>query len=196
MNARHSAADPDWYTDPRIIEAARQAMGSIELDPMSDPVANEAVRAARIFTIAEDGLAQPWCSTALFLNPAGGQVGAAWNKLMQAFHANVSVREAIWVGFSLEQLQVLQNQSTSGLTPMDFPMCVPSSRIPFVENAAKKDARRDAYNEKFLIEGLEGRPAPVWKEKCSPTHANYITYLGDRYARFEHAFRPIGACRK
>jgi hypothetical protein len=195
VNARHSAADPDWYTDPRIVKAAHQVFGGPpELDPMSDHVANQVVQAQTIFTKEMDGLAQRWIARSVFINPAGGTVGAAWNKLIQAFHTHLAIREAIWVGFSLEQLQTLQNQSTSGLTPMNFAMCVPQNRIAFVENAAKREERYAVWLGKSQRAAL-GQTFRAWSEKTSPTHANYITYLGDRYARFEQAFRPIGACR-
>ncbi len=197
MNILHSAGDPDWYTDPRIIEAARSVFGGeIILDPMSDAVANQTVHARHIYTIADDGLAQPWEASSLFINPAGGRVGEAWNKLLEAFYVDGTVGEAIWVGFSLEQLQTLQNSTTTGMTPLDFPICIPKTRIPFVENAAKRAKRYEKWWEKKTI-GVtpdldsEGRSFP---EKSSPTHANYITYLGLNPARFERIFRPIGAC--
>jgi hypothetical protein len=123
----------------------------------------------------------------VFLNPPGGKDDAGqalvpqfWNKLVREW-TNGNVHEAIWIGYSLEQLQTLQNSSTTGMTPMDFPFCIPSSRIPFVENPARK-AKREA----------EG------KKKSGPTHANYIVYLGDALGRerFYEVFERIGACNR
>jgi hypothetical protein len=51
----------EWVTPDYILDAARHALASgFDLDPASTPAANRRVRAARIYTIGEDGLSQPW----------------------------------------------------------------------------------------------------------------------------------------
>lgn len=50
----------DYYTDSRIIAAARDVMGGIDLDPASHPAANRIVKANLIHTIATNGLVHPW----------------------------------------------------------------------------------------------------------------------------------------
>jgi hypothetical protein len=62
----------DFYTDPRIIAAAREVMGGIDLDPASHPVANGTVCAERIFTIRDDGLSHEWKGR-VWCNPPFGQ---------------------------------------------------------------------------------------------------------------------------
>ena len=66
-NATHDN-DDEWYTPPEVVEAARQALGGIDLDPASCDVAQETVRAAQYYTKADDGLSRPWAGR-VFLNP-------------------------------------------------------------------------------------------------------------------------------
>lgn len=58
----------EWWTPRPIIEAARHALGSIDLDVASCPEANEIVRACRFFDKAIDGLQQIW-SGRVWANP-------------------------------------------------------------------------------------------------------------------------------
>jgi len=67
-----SASDFDgdaWGTPPAIIEMVRRVLGSIELDPASNDRAQAVVGAQRYYTVAQNGLTQPWKSSTLFLNP-------------------------------------------------------------------------------------------------------------------------------
>ena len=66
-NATHDN-DDEWYTPPALIEACREALGAIDLDPASNEIANRVVKAARFFTVEDDGLAQEW-EGRVFLNP-------------------------------------------------------------------------------------------------------------------------------
>jgi len=64
----NNSGENEWYTPPEIIEAAREAMGSIDLDPASSKVAQKNVRAAKYYTAKQDGLTKPWDGN-VWLNP-------------------------------------------------------------------------------------------------------------------------------
>jgi hypothetical protein len=176
FSGRHSMDSPEWYTPAPIVEAARRVLGVIDLDPASHEEANRTIQATTFYTEQDNGLAQEW-EGRVFLNPPGGLVGEFWKKLI----TSKGVPEAIWIGYSLEQLQTLQCVG-AGMTPLDWTMCVTRKRIAFVENEAKKAARM----AKLIAAGKKPNAA------SSPSHSNYITYIGYRPEVFSVEFSRFG----
>jgi ParB family chromosome partitioning protein len=58
----------EWYTPATHIELVRQVLGNIDLDPASNPIAQQTVQAERFYTQDDDGLAKPWIGR-VFCNP-------------------------------------------------------------------------------------------------------------------------------
>lgn len=165
----HSDNSPEWGTPEKFVVAARATMGHINLDPASCTAANQIVQAAQFYDAQDDGLTRPWYGPT-FVNPPGGLVREFWAKLVAAWQAQ-TVEQAVWIGYSLQQLQQLQLVQGVVATPLDFPICFPMRRI--------------AFNP------IAGQPA------AAPGHANYIAYLpkhGDpsSVGRFEAQFRLFG----
>lgn len=191
--ARHSMDSPEWYTPKPFIEAAREVMGAIDLDPASHEEANLIVKAARFYTAEDNGLGLPWRGR-IFVNPPGGKdankqslVPQFWRHLLkEQMTANAEHQrfEAIWIGYSLEQLQTLQSLRAFK-SPIQFPICIPRQRIAFVENEAKKEARIS----KLILEGKTPN------QKSQPSHANYISYIGPNSGTFERVFSQFGQVR-
>lgn len=195
LQALHSSATPEHGTPPEIIEAARKVLGSIDLDPASSAVFNENVKADAFLSKGNNGLMQKWTGR-LFVNPPsgerGGLVKAFWDKLMRDYINNY-VQEAIWVGFSIDQLQTLQNTSHGG--PLQFPICIPRQRIQFVKSM-EQPAQQGLFGDGPID------ATPVLGE--SPTKPNFICYL-PRYTdgivltstkdRFAEAFEKFGEVR-
>jgi len=177
--ARHSCDSPEWYTPTGYVEAARRVMGRIDLDPASHEEANLTVKATTFYTAEDDGLHQPWHGR-VFLNPPGGLVPEFWYALMVAW-AEGRIDQAIWIGYSLEQLQSLQPRGRFFPSPIEWSICIPRRRIPFVENEAKKAARI----EKLTAAGKRANA------KSSPSHGNYITYLGGYPSKFVGRVRRL-----
>lgn len=58
-------------TPAPILESARKVLGGIELDPASDAIANQAVKAERFYTLEDDGYSKIWQAKTVWLNPPG-----------------------------------------------------------------------------------------------------------------------------
>jgi ParB family chromosome partitioning protein len=59
FSEREITAD-DYYTPQEVIDCTRELFGKIDLDPASHAFANRRVKAARFFSVNDNGLEQPW----------------------------------------------------------------------------------------------------------------------------------------
>ena len=122
----HSTGDNEWYTPKEYIDAARDVLGEIDLDPASSKKANAVVKATRIFTINDDGLKQPWTGK-VWMNPpyAADAVGKFIEKLAASVEDH-GVSEAL----------VLVNNATetkwfARLAGVASCLCFPTGRVRF-----------------------------------------------------------------
>ena len=91
----------EWYTPTDVIDRVHAVLGEIDLDPASNPVANEIVKAKRIYTKDDDGLAHDW-NGKVFLNPPFGsdKVSKFVDKLTGEYQSG-NISEAILLTESL-----------------------------------------------------------------------------------------------
>ncbi len=85
----------EWYTPPQYVEAAREVMGGIDLDPASNDIAAQWINATSYYTIHDNGLAKSW-EGRVWMNPPYSQplVSQFFEKLLNEFEKG-AVSEAI-----------------------------------------------------------------------------------------------------
>lgn len=72
VHVSNNSGENEWYTPANFIEAARGAMGSIDLDPASSELANAIVKAGLFYTCHDNGLDKDWHGN-VWLNPPYSQ---------------------------------------------------------------------------------------------------------------------------
>ena len=91
----------EYYTPPEIIEAARQVLGFIDLDPASSVIANQTVKAAEFFTAADDGLSKPWYGRVWMNHPFSRANNAAFvKKLVREYTMSRNVEAACCITYA------------------------------------------------------------------------------------------------
>ena len=121
-----NSGENEWYTPPNILDAARSAMGGIDLDPASSYEANKTVQAEAIFTKEDDGLQQRWYGR-VWLNPpyASDLVTRFTEKLRDEYVAD-----------RVEQACLLSNNATETkwfqqTVKLANAVCFPAGRISY-----------------------------------------------------------------
>ena len=147
-------ATSEWYTPGAYLDAARAAMGSIDLDPASCAHANKTVQAATYFDRAADGLHRHWFGR-VWLNPPysdfKGQAAAWATKLLAEYRAGRVEQAVLLVNLSVAYQPAFQAVARAGA------VCMVDHRIQFVSATGQNDR---------------------------PTQANMLLYLGDRRRQF------------
>lgn len=185
---QHSAIDNRWLTPTDIVDLAHRLLGTIDLDPASEPEANELIKASRIITAEEDGLTSSWGDASrIFLNPPGGTLDKAkypklhrkyfCTSLPQAFfkvavdhlwyhkklndkHGTILPGTLFFVGFSLEQLATLSRDEDCRAFIESSSVFIPPDRIRFKLSKEVLDSLSEEDRKK--------------KKTASPSHSNFI----------------------
>lgn len=170
----HNSGNNEWYTPPHIIEAARRTMGMITLDPASNVIANQIVKADVFYTEGNSGLTKgPWQGK-IWMNPpyAKGLIDQFVDKFIESM--------TTWQepGRMTDEALVLVNNCTETkwfhrLANDAVGLCLLKKRLKFLN--------------------------PDLKPAKSPIQGQVILYFGPAhgfYYRFERNFEHLGLCFK
>lgn len=157
----------EYYTPAKYVNAAREVMGSIDLDPASCEIANKVVQATRYYTKEADGFLLPWYGR-IFLNPPFGKI--AGDRSSQARWSGKLIDE--YRQGNVEQAVLLCNPSDTASKwfhrLLAYPHCFTDHRIAFYRYAIKQVDR-----------GMVG---------------SLFTYFGPEPERFYEVFSQFGTC--
>lgn len=120
----NNSGNNEWYTPAEFIEAARNAMGSIDVDPASNDIAQEVVKAETYYTAETNGLDKTWAGN-VWMNPpyASDLIGKFIDKLIEERH-------------NYKQAIILVNNATetewfNKIISIASAVCFPKSRVKF-----------------------------------------------------------------
>jgi phage N-6-adenine-methyltransferase len=163
IEIQFSSKSNEWYTPSRYIEAVRETLGFIDLDPASCLEANNLIKAKRFFSLENDGLNKDWIAETLFCNPPYGRRNGKsnqklWSKKLIEEYNNGNIKQAI----------LLVNASTSEKwfeNLFNYVICFTNHRIKF-----------------YSLE-----------KKSQPTKGNAFIYFGLDSLKFEKCFKKYGS---
>lgn len=132
VHVANNSGENEWYTPPKFLEAAREVMGAIDLDPASCELANGNVQAAQFFSAEENGLEQQWGGN-VWMNPPYAQplIQQFCDKLLHEVYAGNVASACVLVNNGTETAwgQALLREASA--------VCFPSSRIRFIDKEGK-----------------------------------------------------------
>lgn len=130
---QHSNKSSEWYTPSWILDAAREVLGHLDLDPASSIVANETVQASQWYSERNSGLGKHWWTdekkpASIWLNPPSPAI-LWWKELM--FNTRFKyTKHALFMAYNVQLAQVSQGKDVPSI--LDFPVCWFSKRVRFI----------------------------------------------------------------
>ena len=120
----NNSGNNEWYTPAEYIALAREVMGTINLDPASNDIANEVVQADTYYTESNSGLEHEWFGN-IWLNPpyANELITKFAQKLMDEFEHFDAAIVLVNNATETEWFNLLISECTA--------ICFPNSRVKF-----------------------------------------------------------------
>jgi ParB family chromosome partitioning protein len=146
----------EWYTPPNYLEAAREVLGEIDLDPASSEIAQRNVQAAAFYSIDDDGLSQEWRGR-VWLNPpyTAGLIDRFCSKLVSH----------VMAGDVTAAITLTNNATETGwgqqLLDAASAVCFPRGRIRYLD-ATNQPANAPLQGQMFCYFGSDTAAFAEW----------------------------------
>lgn len=143
----NNSGNDEWYTPVFYLDAAREVLGTIDVDPASCEAAQVFVKAEQYFTADEDGLAHEWHGN-IWMNPpySTGLVSQFIDAFMEEWESE-HIKEAIVLVNNATETVWAQNAMASAIA-----VCFPKGRIKFCD-ATGKPANSPLQGQVFCYYG-------------------------------------------
>ena len=143
-----TTGNTEWFTPARYIEAARDVLGGIDLDPASCEQAQETVQAATWYSQEQDGLIQDWRGR-VFCNPpyARGVIDNFVRKL--AYHVE---REDVHA-YCILVNSACDTEWFHRLLDLSDMVCFTRGRIAFISPTDKTGKKKPPLGQAFFYGG-------------------------------------------
>lgn len=159
----NSAQSQEWYTPQYIIDAVRDTLFTIDLDPASCEFANEVVMASKYFTRYDNALGNSWYGN-VWMNPPYGKTKGRSNQDVW-----FTKLEQEYLAGNIEQALSLYNVSVGSKwfsRVLRYPTCFLDKRIAFYDSSGE-----------------------VQK---APRYGNCVVHMGQGVRRFVNSFNSLG----
>lgn len=132
VHVSNNSGENEWYTPPQYIDAVREVLGTIDLDPASNPTANGWIQAERYFTKDDNGLAQEWHGR-VFMNPPYAQplIFQFCEKMVGEVAAGRVTEAIVLVNNATE------TRSWQAMAAECASVCFPQGRIKYFDESGK-----------------------------------------------------------
>lgn len=140
LKAHQNKGVVEWYTPAEYIDAARNVMGSIDVDPASNKIAQRIVKAGKFFTKDNCGLKKQWNGN-IYMNPPfkADLIKAFISKLCESFQSGVTTQAIVLTNNSTDTKWWHEAASASSA------ICFTRGRVAFYSPAGETAAPTNGH---------------------------------------------------
>lgn len=131
QQVNQTSGQVEWYTPTDIIEASREAMGVITLDPFSCPKANKSVKASAFFDEHDDGWTKDWYGSVFCNYPFGRKTNPLIADKCISEHEKGNAKEICLLSFASTSEGWFRKL-------LDYPQCFLHGRTNYIDGEGNK----------------------------------------------------------